>query len=225
VLVLIDPAHFTGDISGFGGTAADLAHSDGIDVAGIDFNSAQFSDAYDSSTGLLTVSDGTDTASLKFDGFNGDIQNFHFAEDANGTGTLITDPPGLEKSATVSLISSDTTDSGMTAQASNSNLSTTNTTTELGPNASATVGADGDHFVFTPGIGAETVTNFNAQQDTIELDQFANAQTVQELQSLVTTDAHGDALINLGHNDSITLPGVTAAELQQIAQAGHILLH
>ena len=69
------------------------------------------------------------------------------------------------------------------------------------------------------------MTNFNAQQDTIELDQFANAQTVQELQSLVTTDAHGDALINLGHNDSITLPGVTAAELQQIAQAGHILLH
>ena len=32
VLILIDPSHFTGDISGFTGTAPDLAHSDGIDV-------------------------------------------------------------------------------------------------------------------------------------------------------------------------------------------------
>lgn len=88
-----------------------------------------------------------------------------------------------------------------------------------------TVSSDGDHFVFTPGIGAETVTNFNAQQDTIELDQFANAQTVQELQSLITTDAHGDAVIALGHNDGITLAGTTAAELQQVIQAGHVLLH
>jgi hypothetical protein len=88
-----------------------------------------------------------------------------------------------------------------------------------------TVGSDGDHFVFTSGVGAETVTNFNWQQDTIELDQFANAQTVQELQSLITTDAHGDAIINLGHNDSVTLTGTTTNELQQVIQAGHILLH
>ena len=76
-----------------------------------------------------------------------------------------------------------------------------------------------------PGIGTETVTNFNWQQDTIELDQFAAAQTVQELQSLITTDTHGDAVINLGHNDSITLTGTTTTELQQAIQAGHVLLH
>jgi len=39
-----------------------------------------------------------------------------------------------------------------------------------------TVGPDGDHFAFMPGIGTETVTNFNWQQDTIEFDQFATAQ-------------------------------------------------
>ena len=72
---------------------------------------------------------------------------------------------------------------------------------------SVSVGGPGnDNFVFAPGIGADTITNFNPQQDTIELDHFANAQTVQELQALVTTDVHGDAVINLGHNDSITLP-------------------
>lgn len=215
VLVLIDPSHFTGDISGFAGTAADLAHSDGIDVVGINFNSSQFSDAHDSSAGVLTLSDGSNTETLQFTGFKGDINNFPFAVDANGTGTLITDPPGLEKSATVSIVSSDTANSAGTQSSS----------LDVGQNTSVTIGGPGDHFVFAPGISAETVTNFNTQQDTIELVQFANVQTVQELQSLVTTDAHGDALINLGHNDSITLPGVTAAEIQQMLQAGHVLLH
>jgi hypothetical protein len=213
VLILNDPSHFTGDISGFVGTAPDLAHSDGIDVVGIDFNSAQFSDSYDSSTGVLTLSDGTDTASLQFTGFKGDIQDFHFAEDARGDGTLITDPPGLEKSTPVSLISTDTTDGQQSASQTEQNASV------------AISGPDADHFVFTPGIGAETVTNFNVQQDTIEFDQFVNAQTVQELQSLITNDVHGDAVINLGNHDSITLPGVSADQLQQVVQAGHILLH
>ena len=92
--------------------------------------------------------------------------------------------------------------------------------------ASVSIGGPGnDNFVFAPGIGADTIANFNPQHDSIELDHFANAQTVQELQSLVTNDGHGDAVINLGHHDSITVAGVTAPELQQIIQAGHVLLH
>ena len=80
-------------------------------------------------------------------------------------------------------------------------------------------GAGNDNFVFQPGIGADTIVNFNPQNDTIELDGFANAQTVQELQSLITSDAHGDAMINLGHNDSITLPGMSPTELQAVLQS------
>jgi hypothetical protein len=100
----------------------------------------------------------------------------------------------------------------------------------LAANATQTVsvsigGAGNDNFVFAPGVGADTVVNFNAQQDTIELDHFTDAHTVQELQSLITTDAHGDAVINLGHNDSITLANTTTVQLQQAIQAGHILLH
>ena len=91
---------------------------------------------------------------------------------------------------------------------------------------SVTIGGPGnDNFVFAPGLGADTITNFNAQQDTLELDHFANVQTAQELQALISTDAHGDAVINLGHNDSVTLAGVTDAQLQHIIQAGHVLLH
>ena len=91
---------------------------------------------------------------------------------------------------------------------------------------SVSIGGPGnDHFVFAPGVGADTILNFHSQNDTLELDHFANTQTTQELQSLITSDVHGDAIINLGHNDSITLAGVTAPQMQQIIQAGHVLLH
>jgi hypothetical protein len=79
--------------------------------------------------------------------------------------------------------------------------------------------------VFAPGIGAETVANFNPQQDTLEFNNFVNVQTVQELQALISTDEHGDAVIDLGHNDRITVAGVTDSQLQQVIHAGHVLLH
>jgi hypothetical protein len=50
-------------------------------------------------------------------------------------------------------------------------------------------------------------------------------QTVQELQSLITTNTHGDAVIDLGNHDSVTLANTTTAQLQQAIQAGHVLLH
>jgi hypothetical protein len=76
-------------------------------------------------------------------------------------------------------------------------------------------GAGNDTFFFHPGEGAETITNFNPQADTIELDRFASVQNTQALAAAITTDAHGDALIELGHNDSVTIPGVSGTYLQQ----------
>jgi subtilisin family serine protease len=84
---------------------------------------------------------------------------------------------------------------------------------------SVSIGGPGnDNFVFHPGVGADTILNFNPQHDTIELDSFMSAETVQHLQSLISTDAHHDAVIDLGHGDSITLAGTTAAQLQAILQ-------
>jgi hypothetical protein len=88
-LVLDQPASFTGHISGFRGTAPDAAHSDTIDLVGIDHDSPGFSQTFNASTGLLMVTDGTHTASFNFDHFNGAL---NFASDHHG-GTLITDPP------------------------------------------------------------------------------------------------------------------------------------
>ena len=80
-LVLDDLTDFHGQIQNFTGTAPDAAHSDVIDLAGVNFNSASFSESYNISTGVLTVSDGTDTGSLSFANFNG---TFKFASDGHG---------------------------------------------------------------------------------------------------------------------------------------------
>ena len=95
-LVLGDASDFSGQISGFAGTAPDAAHSDAIDLNGINYNSSAFSETYNSSNGLLTVTDGTHAASFTFDNFDGTLS---FASDGNG-GTLITDPPAPNSSKT-----------------------------------------------------------------------------------------------------------------------------
>jgi hypothetical protein len=85
---------------------------------------------------------------------------------------------------------------------------------------SVSIGGPGnDNFVFHPGVGADTIVNFNPQADTIELDHFANIQDMQQLASLLAHDAHGDAVIELGHSDSITIPGVTMSYLQAHLQS------
>ena len=88
--------------------------------------------------------------------------------------------------------------------------------------ASVSIGGPGnDNFVFQPGIGADIAVNLNPRHDAIELNNFSNAQTVQQLQSLVTADAHGDAGIGFAHND-ITQAGMDAMHLQQFL---HSVVH
>ena len=79
---------------------------------------------------------------------------------------------------------------------------------------SVSVSPDNDMFIFHPGMSAETATNFDPKAETVELDHFANIGAIQQLASLINTDAEGDAVIALGHHDSITLPGVNANYLQ-----------
>ncbi len=280
VLVLADPSQFTGDISGFAGTAPDATHSDEIDLVGINFNSGHFSDTYDSATGVLTVTDGSSADSLIFVGFSGNSSSFDFTADAAGTGTLITDPPAADADSSVvssatandvngtitfaDAYSSNTQTASFTpdgsnyvgsfslnpATESNSSLSVgfelmtgndhiilgsgetltqsynvsvadpQNPAENLNQTVSVSIGGPGnDNFVFQPGIGADTIVNFNPQSDTIELNGFSNIQSMQQLASLISNDAHGDAVIDLGHNDSITLPGMSPTELHAMLQS------
>jgi hypothetical protein len=92
-LKLDTPGNFAATIAGFTGTQADATHSDVIDLAGIDKTSTNFTESY--TGGVLTVSDGTNTAHLTFSNFN---SGFVFASDGSG-GTLIYDPPASPMAA------------------------------------------------------------------------------------------------------------------------------
>jgi len=86
-VVLDQPDSFTGRITAYSGTAIAGAQPDAIDLVGINHDSAHFSENYDASTGMLTVTDGDKTADFKFDTFNTTLD---FASDGHG-GTLVTD--------------------------------------------------------------------------------------------------------------------------------------
>jgi hypothetical protein len=67
-LTLDDPESFSGTIVNFSGYAANAAQSDVIDLVGSNENSAGFATNY--SNGVLTVTDGTDTAELTCSNFD-----------------------------------------------------------------------------------------------------------------------------------------------------------
>ena len=87
-LVIASGTLFTLPVSVSGFTAAG-GNSDSIDLQGVNFNSGRFSEHYDSTTGMLTVSDGSNGQTLQLMGFTGTL---HFSSDG-ANGTLITDPP------------------------------------------------------------------------------------------------------------------------------------
>jgi hypothetical protein len=181
VLKLDDPADLAGTIADFSGT--DPAHSDQIDLAGINYNAVGFSHSYNSGTGVLTVADGTNSATLKFTNFTG---SFNFAADSAGTGTLVTDPPA--------------------APAGGQGASQGQTVTSF-------AGPGSDNFVIKRGLGAETIVGFDPQHDTIAFEHFAGVETAEQLLSAITSDAHGNAMIALGHGDSVTIAGMSEAQL------------
>jgi hypothetical protein len=86
MLKLDNPSTFSGTIFNFTGNGT-LSGSDQIDLKNINFNSVH--DTY--SNGVLTVTDGTHTDKLDFNG-SYTLANFDFASDGSG-GTIVYDPP------------------------------------------------------------------------------------------------------------------------------------
>jgi hypothetical protein len=82
MLKLDQPSTFSAQIFGFTGDGT-LAGSDQIDLKGINFNTVH--DGY--ANGVLTVTDGTHSATLNFQGTYV-LANFKFAYDGNG-GTIV----------------------------------------------------------------------------------------------------------------------------------------
>jgi VCBS repeat-containing protein len=79
-----------------------------------------------------------------------------------------------------------------------------------------------DTFVFAPGIGQEMVFNFSQQSgniDRIELDHFGISDFSQL--NLQSANNNHDTLIDLGHNDSLLLVGISATSLH----ANEFIIH
>jgi Cadherin-like domain len=86
--------------------------------------------------------------------------------------------------------------------------------------------AAGDTFHFVPGAGAETISHFNVAFDTIELEGYGSVANYDQLFAALNSDGadatHGDAVINLGHGDSVTIAGVTQYYMQQHLDLVHL---
>jgi hypothetical protein len=68
-----------------------------------------------------------------------------------------------------------------------------------------------DEFVFAQPIGNDTVYNFNAATDKIDLIGFANVTSFSDLQ--ISQDSSGDAVVTLATGETITLNGVSTTSL------------
>jgi hypothetical protein len=70
-----------------------------------------------------------------------------------------------------------------------------------------------DVFVFAQPIGNDTVHNFNASEDQIDLIGFSGFASFDDVKSHLTEDATGNAVITLATGQTITLYGVAADTL------------
>ncbi|WP_206019892.1 DUF4214 domain-containing protein [Pseudomaricurvus alkylphenolicus] len=78
---------------------------------------------------------------------------------------------------------------------------------------------DDDRFVFTPGDGMDTITDFSAgesssQADKIDLSGFGAFDDFTDVQDAAEQDGD-DTVIDLGGGDQLTLLGVTATDLHE----------
>jgi hypothetical protein len=143
-LQLNDAPTFSGEIFNFTGNGT-LSGSDQIDLTDINFSSVH--DNY--SDGVLTVTDGSNTAELSFSG-SYTLANFDFSSDGSG-GTIVYDPPVLTPS---------------------SQNTTAPNATSTDPSGSATIGARAT--LELAAANAEAVT-FTGSGGTLILDGSASA--------------------------------------------------
>ena len=197
MLTLDHASTFAGSISGFAGTT--LSNSDQVDLKG--FNSASFSlVSYSTSTHMLAVTDGTNSANLNFNG-SYTLASFHFTTDGSG-GTILYDPPIVS-------------DTDMSA-ARNSTTATNNAIVASVPNEVLTGNGGGNAFVFNfAGVGQDKVNDFHPETDTLKFSS-AIFTTLQNLLDTTHDDGHGNTVIDLDSHDTILLKGVLKAELSAI---------
>jgi hypothetical protein len=85
--------------------------------------------------------------------------------------------------------------------------------------SSVSIGGPGnDNFIFHPGLGGRGAS-FTSWHDDFAFENSAHTETVQQLQSLVTSDVHEHAFMDFGHHDSIALPDAPAGHWSATLQS------
>ena len=136
-----------GQIFGFTGDGT-LSGSDRIDLSGLNYNSTvASSSAYNSSTGLLEVSNGASVVDLHFFG-SYVLADFKFASDGNG-GTIVYDPPVAANGA---------------KDAAGSNSAVSDASSRL----AAESGSGQHNFLFKPNFVQSAAANFASGIETRE---------------------------------------------------------
>jgi Ca2+-binding RTX toxin-like protein len=79
-----------------------------------------------------------------------------------------------------------------------------------------------DTFVFAPGFGHDTITNFQPTTDVLQIEHSAFAN-VQALLAATQDDGHGNVVITIDLHDTITLQHVTLTPLQAHQGDFHII--
>lgn len=76
-----------------------------------------------------------------------------------------------------------------------------------------------DNFVFRPGFGTDVITNFTTSGNAVDhVDLSAFHLSGTNLLQMLHENSHHDAVLDLGHGDSITFAGVTAEHVQPLLQ-------
>ena len=210
MLVIDHPSSFVGIISGFTGLGT-AATSDQIDLKGINHASGSFSETYDATANTLSVTDGTNVATLHF---NGVYQQANFTAQSDGSGgTTIYDPPVSSDQSVGPVVVNDPGQSIGPVIMHDPGPAASSTIVASAPNQTLSGFAAADTFVFNfAGVGHDTVTNFHPATDTLQFSGtiFANAQAAM---NATLDDGHGNTVVALDGHDTITLSGVLKAQL------------
>ena len=198
-LILLDPAHFTGQIAGITGSGEVL---DLRGFAAATTTASTGAGSYNHTTNIttLTVTDSSDHRTETFK-LTGDLSGsaWTVSNDHNG-GANIVDPPASGGPAVAGVVAHDPGPAPSTIVAT-------------APNQTLTGSGASDNFVFNfASVGHDTVTNFHPETDTLQFSSpvFANAQAAL---SAIQDDGHGNTVVALDALDAITLSGVLKAQL------------
>ncbi|HEY3537548.1 MAG TPA: Ig-like domain-containing protein, partial [Trinickia sp.] len=197
------------------GNTRSLQHTAPAGIAGSDINLA----LADPSNGAadLTVTISGMPADWKLSAGT-DLGNGSWLVSTHDLSGLSVTPPASFTGATVLNV----TENWTNADGSHSSLTVSDNVEAYAANAPIFAWSGYDHlsgssasdlFVFAQPIGNDTLHNLDVGADKIDLVGFAGMGSFSDVQSHMTDDANGNAVITLGAGQSITVDGVHSADL------------